>query len=109
MKKFIKNILREQMLGVDKTNLNNTIVCKQMTINSYEEALKLVEQALKNVDDKTRYTIMQQVHVPLKNLQHEQEVIASEVDKYGMSGDSLPDEADTYWHQIQNVFCKGIY
>jgi uncharacterized protein HemY len=109
MKKFIKNILREQMIGVDKTNLNNTIVCKQMTINSYEEALKLVKQALKNVDDKTRYTIMQQVHVPLKNLQHQQEIIASEVDKYGMSGDSLPDEADTYWHQIQNVFCKGIY
>jgi hypothetical protein len=23
-----------------------------------------------------------------------------------MSGDSLPDEADTYWHQIQSTICE---
>lgn len=101
MKNYIKKLLRE--------NINFNIICNKMTINSYGEVLNYVENALQSVDDVTRYKIMQKIHVPLENLKKEEELIKYEIDTKGMSGDSIPDEADTYWHQIQNVFCKTVY
>jgi len=44
--------------------------------------------------------------VPLENLRQEQNTINSEIKNNGMSGDSIPDEADTYWHQIQSTICE---
>ena len=108
MKSFIKKRIREQ-ISLDEKNLNYSNVCKKMTINSFEEAFNNVEEALKNVDRMTRYKIMRKIYTPLHNLKHEKDLIANEVKEKGMSGDSIPDEADTYWHQIQSIFCKGIY
>jgi hypothetical protein len=58
------------------------------------------------MDETTKREIMQKIHVPLENLKHEQNSINSEIKNNGMSGDSMPDEADTYWHQIQTTICE---
>jgi hypothetical protein len=39
----------------------------------------------------------------MKNEQHR---IDAEVATKNMSGDSMVDEADTYWHQIQSTICE---
>lgn len=106
---MIKNEFRqinEQMIdGQDMTPEMQT-ACNKMTINSYEEALNLTNEAIKHLDDETKKKIMKKIITPLENLKHEQSIIEFEKGKYHMSGDSLPDEADTYWHQIQTIICE---
>ena len=106
MKSFIKQRLREQMIDGQDMNSGTQTLCNKMTINSYEEALYHVEQALKGCDPEKRHEIMQKIHVPLENLKLEQTKITDEVKTAHMSGDSIPDEADTYWHQIQSTICE---
>lgn len=105
MKNFIRKRIREEM--IDGINMNNGMetLCNKMTIDSYQEALEHVQRAMEGVDESKKTHLMQRVHVPLENLRHAQDSINSEVKHDGMSGDSMPDEADTYWHQIQTVLC----
>ena len=50
--------------------------------------------------------IMQKIHTPLENLKQEQITITNQKKHDGMTGDSMVDEADTYWHQIQSTICE---
>lgn len=106
MKSFIKQRLREQMIDGQDMNAGTQTLCNKMTINSYEEALHHVEEALKGESDEKRYEIMQKIHAPLENLKQEQARINDEINTLHMSGDSTPDEANTYWHQIQSTICE---
>ena len=106
MKKFIKKLLREQMIDGQNMNKATETICDKMTINSYSEALHYVEAAMKGIDDATRTKIMQKIHVPLENLKQEQNSIDNQKKTEFMSGDSMPDEADTYWTQIQSTICE---
>jgi uncharacterized protein YlxW (UPF0749 family) len=106
MKSFIKQRLREQIIDGENMNHGTQTICNKMTIGSYGEALHYVEQAMKGVDEATRTRIMQKIHVPLENLKQEQNKINNEVKTAHMSGDSVPDEADTYWTQIQSTICE---
>jgi hypothetical protein len=65
-----------------------------------------VEEALKGVSPENRTRIMQKIHAPLENMKQEQNKIDTEVRTAHMSGDSMPDEADTYWVQIQSTICE---
>jgi hypothetical protein len=106
MKSFIKQKLREQIIdGQDMNEVTQTI-CNKMTIGSYDEALRYVEASLKDSTPEKRREIMQKIHAPLENLKQEQIKIDYEVRSAHMSGDSMPDEADTYWHQIQSTICE---
>lgn len=106
MKSFIKKLLREQLIDGEKMNSSMETLCNKMTIGSYEEAMHYVEAATRNMDEATKIKVMKIIHTPLENLKHEQSQIDGEIKKYHMSGDSMPDEADTYWHQIQSTLCE---
>jgi hypothetical protein len=106
MKDFIRKRIREQMIDGQDMNQGTQTLCNKMTINSYQEAVFYVNKALEGMDETTKREIMQKIHVPLENLKHEQISINSEIKNNGMSGDSMPDEADTYWHQIQTTICE---
>jgi hypothetical protein len=106
MKRFIKQRLREEIIDGQQMDEATQTICNKMTIDSYEEALRYVEAAMKGVDAATRTKIMQRIHVPLENLRQEQNKIDNEVKTAHMSGDSMVDEADTYWHQIQSTICE---
>lgn len=98
MKKFIKRKLRENFIGGE--------ICDKMTISSYEEALYYVKQALKNLDEKSRYDIMQKIHAPLENLKHAELHLKQEITSYAMTDDSLSNGVDIYWHEIQKIICE---
>lgn len=106
MKSFIKQRLREEM--VDGQNMNGAMQnsCNTMTINSYGEALSRVELALKGVSPETRQRVMQRIHAPLENLKQEEQKLNREEKSQHMTGDSMPDQVDTYWHQIQTTLCE---
>lgn len=93
---------------IDGQNMDSATetLCNKMTVNNYHEALMYVEAALKNASDETRTKLMQKIHAPLENMKNEQHKIDAEVASKHMSGDSMPDEADTYWHQIQSTICE---
>jgi hypothetical protein len=103
---MIKQELNEQMIDGQDMNQGTQTLCNKMTINSYQEAVFYVNKALEGMDKTTKNRIMQKIHVPLENLRQEQNTINSEIKNNGMSGDSIPDEADTYWHQIQSTICE---
>jgi len=106
MKDFIRKKIREQMIDGQNMNQGTQTLCNKMTIDSYQEAVFYVKKALEGMNKMTRGKIMQRIHVPLENLRQEQNTINSEIKNDGMSGDSMPDEADTYWHQIQTTICE---
>jgi hypothetical protein len=103
---FKQNNLSEQM--IDGQNMNGTMQnsCNTMTINSYDEALSRVEASLKGVSPETRQQVMQKIHVPLENLKQEEQKLNREEKSQHMTGDSMPDQVDTYWHQIQSTLCE---
>jgi hypothetical protein len=107
MKSFIKRRIREVMIDDVDMNKGTETICNKMTIGSYQEAMHHVKKALQGKTKAEITDIMQKIHAPLENLKHEQIKIDSEVKNYGMSGDSMPDEADTYWAEIQTAFCDA--
>jgi hypothetical protein len=100
------NNINEQMIDGQDMNQATQTICNTMTINGYEEAMTLVKQALKGTTTEKRNEIMHKIYTPLENLKHEQNSIDGQVSSMNMSGDSMPDEADTYWHQIQSTICE---
>ena len=106
MKSFIRQRLREQIIDGQEMNEAMQSMCNKISIESYEEALRYVEASLKGLNEEARTRIMQKIHVPLENLKQEQIKLAQEKNDLNMTGDSLPDEADTYWHQIQTTICE---
>jgi len=106
MKSFIRKRIREEMIDGQNMNKGTQTICNKMTVNDYNEAMHYVEAAMKGVDEATKTKIMQKIRVPLENMKHEQKSIDNEVKTAHMSGDSMVDEADTYWHQIQSTICE---
>ena len=106
MKNFIKKLLREQLIDGQEMNQTMETLCNKMTIGSYEEAIMYVNGALQDMDEQTRNKVMRAIHTPLSNLKHQENQIKGQIKKSNMSGDSMPDQADTYWHQIQSTLCE---
>jgi hypothetical protein len=103
---MIKQELNEEMIDGQNMTPAMKFACNKMTIGSYEEALKLTKAAIAHLDDETKNKIMMKLHKPLESLRQEEIQLNDEVTRYHMTGDSLPDEADTYWHQIQSTICE---
>lgn len=106
MKSFIKKLLREQLIDGQEMNQTMESLCNKMTVGSYEEAMTYVNGALKGLDEQTVHKVMKVIHTPLENLRNQQTQISGQIKKAKMSGDSMPDQADTYWHQIQSTLCE---
>jgi hypothetical protein len=106
MKKIIKKLLREQFIDGQNMSKETETLCNKMTVGSYEEVLKLVAESLKQFDDETKHKIVQKIITPLENLRNTEITLRDEMKKYGMTGDSLPDQSNTYWHQIQSTICE---
>lgn len=106
MKSFIRKRLREQIIDGQDMSPATQSICNKMSIDNYEEALSLVTASLKQFDETTKRKIITIIATPLENLRHEQNKINGEVKSSYMSGDSVPDEANTYWHQIQSTICE---
>lgn len=105
MKTFIRQRLREEIIDGQYMTPAMKTACNKMTISSYEEALDLTKKAIAHLSEEQKFKIMQKLNQPLNRLKDAQNSLDDELKKYKMTGDSLPDESDTYWHQIQTTLC----
>jgi hypothetical protein len=113
MKHYIKKILRENYSDLDENKLNESI-CNVMSVKSYHEVLGRIITAIGTEEENPE--IWGKIQKPLKMLKQACDEIIKE--KYtsndgkkinkpdGMTGDSIPDEANTWWSAIQSTICQ---
>ena len=108
-----KNKINESYSGLDKNKLNESI-CNVMSVRSYDEVMGRLIAAIGRKDENP--DMWEKIEKPLKMLkqactQINKEKYTSNDGKklnkpYGMTGDSIPDEANTYWSSIQTTICQ---
>lgn len=96
----IKNVLNEKNYSIENT------ICNKMSVKNFKEVLSLVKVSLSTFNDDKKQEIIRKIIIPLENLRKEENKINSEIKTNKMSGDSISDEANTYWHQIQSTICS---
>lgn len=95
MKSFIKNKLRENLLG--------SKLCNTMTVNTYEEGIEILIKHIGKPEENP--ADWGKIEKPLRMWKEITDQIRSEL-KTGATGDSEVDESDTWWSAIISVFCK---
>lgn len=118
MKNYIKNrirlLIKEDIIDGQEMNQHLQSLCNTMSVNSYHEVMGRVIAAIGT--EKDNPDLWKQIKQPLKQLEKANYDINLEkhtdndgnITKIanGMTGDSIPDESNTYWHQIQSVLCE---
>lgn len=118
MKSFIKNrvrnLLSEQMIDGQEMNPHMQSLCNTMTVNSYNEVLGRIIAAI-GTKDKTP-ELWAKIEKPLNALKsadydlnkekHTNQFGNITIDGENMTGDSMPDQANTYWAMIQSTLCE---
>jgi hypothetical protein len=97
MKSIIRKILKEE-------TSQKKDICNIMSIDTYEEGIKLLEDYLGTRKENPESWV--EIKKPLKMWKEATIEIRSELDEYGMTGDSEVDESDTWWSTIQSTICK---
>lgn len=118
MKNFIKyrirRILKEQIIDDQEMNGHMQSLCNTMSVNSYEEVLGRIIAAIGSKDKTPE--LWAKIKKPLKMLKkadyrlnkekHTDQFGTKTIDANNMTGDSIPDEANTYWAMIQSTLCE---
>jgi predicted nuclease with TOPRIM domain len=97
MRSLIKKILKEEF------NKEHDI-CNIMSVKTYEEGIRLLKNYLGTIKENPE--AWDEIKKPLQMWREATQEIRSELDEYGMSGDSEVDESNTWWSAIQSTFCK---
>jgi hypothetical protein len=117
MKKFIKNKLRfflkEEIIHTQKINPLGGL-CDAMTVNNYNEIIKRITLAIGTKQKNPK--LWAKIEKPLKQLKiaiykinkekHTNQFGSITADNKNMTGDSIPDEVNTYWTMIQSTLCS---
>ena len=107
-------MLKEQMIDGQEMNPHLQSLCNTMTVSSYEEVLGRIIAAIGPKDKNPE--LWAKIEEPLKMLKSADFDLNKEkhTDQFGnpttdadnMTGDSIPDEANTYWATIQSTLCE---
>ena len=117
MKSFIHNRLRQYLHEqiIDGIPMNNARreLCNTMTVNSYQEVIEKITAAIGTPEQNPQ--LWARIKKPLVMLSQANNQIGQEKhtqmdgsyiqQPLGMTGDSMADEADTYWATIQTTLC----
>jgi len=108
MKGFIKNrvrqLLHEQMIDGQEMNPHLQSLCNTMTVSNYNEVLGRIIAAIGPQDKNPE--LWAKIEQPLKMLKMANFELNKEKQTSNMTGDSVADEADTYWATIQSTLCE---
>ncbi len=103
MRNIIKQILKEEVSKQNK-KIHLQTLCNKLSVKDYNEVVRLVTNAIGTKEENPQDWA--KIQKPLKNLKDVTIEIKYQKKHYGMSGDSEPDEANTWWSAIQSTFCK---
>ena len=101
MKNLIKKILKEE---IKKGELKKSIFCNKMTINTYEDGIKKIEDYLGTKEENPKE--WEKIEDPLFKWKKYTKEIRREKLTDRMTGDSEFDESNTWWSAIESTFCK---
>lgn len=111
MKEFIKNktrlVLLEYATLYENVHANPSgfnELCNTMSVATYEDVINLFTKAFGTKEQNP--IAWAKVDKPLKALEDENNQIGFEIKHNHMSGDSMVDEANTWWAAIQSTFCR---
>ena len=109
MKQFIKenlrlNTLNEKVIDGQEMNPELQSLCNTMSVRSYEEVLGRIIAAIGNKEDNPE--LWAKIQKPLDMLKQANFEINKQKNMYGMTGDSMVDEANTWWSAIQTTLCE---
>lgn len=119
MKQFIKenlrlNTLNEEVIDGQEMNPELQSLCNTMCVRSYEEVLGRIIAAIGHKEDNSELWI--KIQKPLDmlkqaNFEINKEKHTDNLGNYiskpdGMTGDSMVDEANTWWTAIQSTLCE---
>lgn len=96
LNKHIRRILKEETKKKD--------ICNIMSVDTYEEGIKLLEDYLGSIKDNP--SGWKSIKTPLEMWKESTIQIRKEISNSNMSGDSEVDESDTWWSAILSTFCK---
>lgn len=109
----LRQHLKEQIIdGIPMNNARREL-CNTMTVNSYPEVLHKITAAIGTKEQNPE--LWARIERPLQMLAQANSQIGQEKHtqmdgsftntSMGMTGDSMADEADTYWATIQTTLC----
>ena len=108
MKCFIRNrvkqLLHEQIIDGQEMNPHLQLLCNTMTVNNYEEVLIKIIAAIGTQEKNPE--LWAKIEQPLKMLKLANFELNNEKRTNNMTGDSVADEANTYWATIQSTLCE---
>lgn len=118
MKSFIKHRIRtfinEQKIDGENMNPAMQNLCNTMSVSTYDEVIQMVTQAIGTQQQNPMLWV--KIQKPLRMLQQSNSQINQEKhinnmgnhvsQPWGMTGDSMVDEANTWWTAIQTTLCE---
>lgn len=112
----------EQMIDGQNMNQGTQTACNTMSVATYAEGLKLIVNAIGKPSENPKMwariakplSNWKQANISINNQKHTEAngSYASNTNG-GMTGDSMPDESNTWWSAIQTTICEqggdGLY
>lgn len=96
--------VNEQMIDGQDMNNGTQTACNTMSVSTYKEGLKLIFNAIGSPQENPQ--MWERIALPIKNWRDADKSIGAQVRDTGMSGDSMPDESNTWWAAIQSTICE---
>ena len=120
MKQFIKENLRfntvitEEMIDGQEMNPELQSLCNTMSVRSYHDVLGRIIAAIGNEEDnpklwakiKKPLDMLRDANTEINKEKHTTDDGNSTPNTNGMTGDSMVDEANTWWAAIQSTLCE---
>jgi hypothetical protein len=110
----LRTLIKEEVIDGQQMNAGTQSLCNTMSVRSYEEVIGRIISAIGTKEENPE--MWDKISKPLNMLQQANYEINKE--KYtsndgkhinkplGMTGDSMVDEANTWWSAIQTAICE---
>ena len=100
----LRTLVSEEIIDGQEMSPQMKIFCNTMSVRSYNEVLGRLIAAIGSKDETPE--LWAKIEKPLNMLKQADQDLKKEKKIYGMTGDSLADESNTWWSAIQTSICK---
>lgn len=100
----LRNIITEEIIDGQQMNPQMKTLCNTMSVRSYEEVLGRIIAAIGTEEENPE--LWGKIDKPLKMLKQASKDLINQKNNDGMTGDSMADEANTWWSAIQTTLCE---
>jgi hypothetical protein len=100
----LRTLVNEEIIDGQKMSPQMKIFCNTMSVRGYYEVLGRLIAAIGPKNENLE--LWAKIEKPLNMLKQADQDLNKEKKIYGMTGDSLSDEANTWWSAIQTVICE---